>query len=76
MTEPCEPGRAARGGPGAAGEELRWDRLERLPPAAAGLADGPPLMSVLQFPNGSANLTYLLELRRPPVRRCAGRRSA
>ena len=59
--------------PVRAGEELPWDRLERYLRVALDLpADGPPL-TVLQFPNGSANLTYLLSfgerqfvLRRPP----------
>jgi aminoglycoside phosphotransferase (APT) family kinase protein len=58
------------------GEDLDWPRLEawlrpRLAEALPG-ADGP--LSVLQFPNGSANLTYLLRLgdhelvlRRPPM---------
>lgn len=57
------------------GEELPWDRLaEYLVPRLA--EQGRPVggdMSVQQFPNGSANLTYLLSfgdehlvLRRPP----------
>ena len=57
------------------GEDLDWPGIERylrqnLPPAA-GRLDGD--FSVLQFPNGSANLTYLIRfgdcelvLRRPP----------
>ncbi|CAN5713929.1 MAG: phosphotransferase family protein [Ilumatobacteraceae bacterium] len=57
------------------GEQLDWDRLERY--LRDHLSDAPldlddPL-EVLQFPNGSANLTYLLRfgptelvLRRPP----------
>jgi len=58
------------------GEDLDWPRLEAwLRPRLADVlpgADGP--LSVLQFPNGSANLTYLLRLgehelvlRRPPM---------
>jgi aminoglycoside phosphotransferase (APT) family kinase protein len=58
------------------GEELDWPRLEAwLRPRLAEVlpeADGP--LRVLQFPNGSANLTYLLRigshelvLRRPPM---------
>jgi aminoglycoside phosphotransferase (APT) family kinase protein len=58
------------------GEELDWKRLEawlrpRLADVLPGV-DGP--LTVLQFPNGSANLTYLLRLgehefvlRRPPM---------
>ena len=53
------------------GEELDWDAAERyLRDRIDGLG---PLVRVLQFPNGSANLTYRLEfedrqlvLRRPP----------
>src|SRR5215213_7246840 len=53
------------------GEDLDWDRLAaHLRPRLA-QADGP--LQVLQFPGGSANLTYLLRfgdvelvLRRPP----------
>src|ERR1039458_9521531 len=53
------------------GEELEWPAIERyLRGQIEGLA---PLVKVLQFPNGSANLTYLLAfedrrlvLRRPP----------
>ena len=57
-----------------AGEDLDWDRIE--PYLRANLPadldiDGP--FEVLQFPNGSANLTYLIRfgptelvLRRPP----------
>jgi len=58
------------------GEDLDWPRLEAWlrPRLAEALrqAEGP--LSVLQFPNGSANLTYLLRLgphelvlRRPPM---------
>ena len=57
-----------------AGEDLEWTRIEaycreRLPPVVD--VTGP--LEVLQFPNGSANLTYLIRfgttelvLRRPP----------
>ncbi len=52
------------------GEDLPWDRLEHHVAPLLGI-DAP--MSVMQFPNGSANLTYLLSfgnrryvLRRPP----------
>src|SRR5437764_10335476 len=53
------------------GEDLDWDAAERyLSEHIEGLG---PLVQVLQFPNGAANLTYLLEfadrkvvLRRPP----------
>jgi aminoglycoside phosphotransferase (APT) family kinase protein len=62
--------------PVRAGERLDWPRLEAwLRPALAEVlpgADGP--LEVLQFPHGSANLTYLLRvgerelvLRRPPM---------
>jgi aminoglycoside phosphotransferase (APT) family kinase protein len=57
------------------GEELDWDSLDRYLRPRLEL-DGP--LSVLQFPNGSANLTYLvrfgdrrLVLRRPPFGRIA-----
>jgi aminoglycoside phosphotransferase (APT) family kinase protein len=57
------------------GEELDWPSVDRYLRPGLGL-DGP--MSVLQFPNGSANLTYLLRfgdrrlvLRRPPFGRIA-----
>ena len=53
------------------GEQLDWVTLERYLRAHLPSADGP--FEVLQFPNGSANLTYLLRfgdtelvLRRPP----------
>jgi len=56
--------------PVRAGEELPWDGLAAYLVPRLGV-DGP--MTVLQFPNGSANLTYLLHfgerrfvLRRPP----------
>jgi aminoglycoside phosphotransferase (APT) family kinase protein len=52
------------------GEELPWDTLAAYVSSHLGLD---PEMTVLQFPNGSANLTYLLTfdqgrfvLRRPP----------
>ena len=52
------------------GEELPWDTLAAYVASHLGLD---PEMTVLQFPNGSANLTYLLTfdqgrfvLRRPP----------
>ena len=55
------------------GEALAWDRLESYLRPRLELADDVPAMTVLQFPNGSANLTYLLSfgehrfvLRRPP----------
>jgi aminoglycoside phosphotransferase (APT) family kinase protein len=62
------------------GEELPWDRLAAyLRPRLDELGlDVAGEMSVLQFPNGSANLTYLLAfadtrvvLRRPPFGRIA-----
>jgi aminoglycoside phosphotransferase (APT) family kinase protein len=58
------------------GEELDWARIEAY--LRAHLADASGEFSVLQFPNGSANLTYrvrfgdtLLVLRRPPFGRIA-----
>ncbi|GAB3072192.1 phosphotransferase family protein [Nocardioides zeae] len=57
--------------PVRAGEELDWDALERYLRATVTDADG--AFEVLQFPNGSANLTYrvalgeqMLVVRRPP----------
>jgi aminoglycoside phosphotransferase (APT) family kinase protein len=57
--------------PVRAGEELDWDALERYLRRHLSSADGE--FSVLQFPNGSANLTYLVRfgedvvvVRRPP----------
>ena len=54
------------------GEDLDWDRLRTYLAGAVPELEGP--FSVQQFPNGSANLTYLLQfgarrvvLRRPPV---------
>jgi len=56
--------------PVRAGEELPWDRLAAY---LAPLLDVEDDLTVMQFPNGSANLTYLLDfggrrfvLRRPP----------
>src|SRR5439155_5409758 len=58
------------------GEDLDWPRLEAWlrPRLAAVLPGAAGPLSVLQFPNGSANLTYLLRLgdhelvlRRPPM---------
>jgi aminoglycoside phosphotransferase (APT) family kinase protein len=59
--------------PVRAGEELAWDRLEAYLRRVLAIPEAAPAMTVLQFPNGSANLTYLLTfgdrrvvLRRPP----------
>jgi len=58
------------------GEDLDWPRLEAWlrPRLAEALPHAQGPLSVLQFPNGSANLTYLLRLgaqelvlRRPPM---------
>ncbi|HEU5194174.1 MAG TPA: phosphotransferase family protein [Methylomirabilota bacterium] len=58
------------------GEDLDWPRLEAWlrPRLAEALPQATGPLSVLQFPNGSANLTYLLRfgrhelvLRRPPM---------
>jgi aminoglycoside phosphotransferase (APT) family kinase protein len=58
------------------GEDLDWPRLEAWlrPRLAEALPEARGPLSVLQFPNGSANLTYLLRvgatelvLRRPPM---------
>ena len=73
MTEPWEQDVPVEVAPVRAGEELPMERLEAyLRPRLDVPADA-PTMSVLQFPNGSANLTYLLSfgarqfvLRRPP----------
>jgi aminoglycoside phosphotransferase (APT) family kinase protein len=58
------------------GEELDWPRLDAYLRANIAGLDGP--FSVLQFPNGSANLTYLVRIgdtelvvRRPPFGRLA-----
>ena len=73
--------RAARGyqvevGPVRPGEDLDWPRLDAYLRANIAGLDGP--FSVLQFPNGSANLTYLVRIgdtelvvRRPPFGRLA-----
>jgi aminoglycoside phosphotransferase (APT) family kinase protein len=62
--------------PVRAGEHLDWPRLEAWlrPRLADVLPDAAGPLDVLQFPNGSANLTYLLRvgphelvLRRPPM---------
>ncbi len=67
MTEPIAPELA----PVRAGEALDWVALEAY--VRDGVPDLEGSMAVLQFPNGSANLTYLLQfgttelvLRRPP----------
>ncbi len=59
-----------------AGEDLDWPRLDAYLRAHIAGLDGP--FSVLQFPNGSANLTYLVRIgatelvvRRPPFGRLA-----
>jgi aminoglycoside phosphotransferase (APT) family kinase protein len=58
------------------GEDLDWPRLEAWlrPRLAEALPDAGGPLTVLQFPNGAANLTYLLRvgehelvLRRPPM---------
>ena len=55
------------------GEELEWERLATyLRANVEGLG---PLGSASQFPNGSANLTYLIRFGAPRWC-CAGRRSA
>src|SRR5690349_10220434 len=58
------------------GEDLDWPRLDAYLRATVPGLDGP--FSVLQFPNGSANLTYLVRIgptelvvRRPPFGRLA-----
>jgi len=73
MAEPWEQEVPIEVAPVRAGEELPWDRLETYLRPALELDDDVPAMTVLQFPNGSANLTYLLSfgdrrfvLRRPP----------
>ena len=62
--------------PVRAGEDLDWPRLDAYLRANIAGLDGP--FSVLQFPNGSANLTYLVRIgdtelvvRRPPFGRLA-----
>jgi aminoglycoside phosphotransferase (APT) family kinase protein len=73
MTEPWEQEVPVEVAPVRAGEELPWDRLEAYLRPRLALADDVAPMTALQFPNGSANLTYLLSfgadrfvLRRPP----------
>jgi aminoglycoside phosphotransferase (APT) family kinase protein len=68
MTDTIEPPELAAVRPG---EELAWDSLESYMKEHVAELSGP--MTVLQFPSGSANLTYLLRfgdtelvLRRPP----------
>ena len=60
------------------GEELPWDRLAGyLVPALADVGvDVEGDMAVAQFPNGSANLTYLLTFGDHASSCCAARRSA
>jgi aminoglycoside phosphotransferase (APT) family kinase protein len=78
MAEPTAP--SGRGdvelAPVRPGEELDWPRLDAYLRANIDGLDGP--FSVLQFPNGSANLTYQvtigdteLVVRRPPFGRLA-----
>ena len=74
MTE--SEGPIAEVGPVRPGEDLDWIALERYLRDQIGGLDG--AFSVQQFPNGSANLTYLLDfggrqlvLRRPPFGRIA-----
>ncbi|ADP82069.1 phosphotransferase family protein [Pseudofrankia inefficax] len=70
MTEPSVAGVPPEVAPVRPGQELPWDQVrEYLTPRLD--VEGP--MEVLQFPNGSANLTYLVRfgdrrfvLRRPP----------
>ena len=69
-------GKIAEVGPVRPGEDLDWDRLEPYLREQIDGLDGS--FSVQQFPNGSANLTYLLRfgdrplvLRRPPFGRIA-----
>ncbi|ONH33316.1 phosphotransferase family protein [Pseudofrankia asymbiotica] len=70
MTETPAPGIPPEVAPVRPGQELDWDRIrDYLAPRLD--VDGP--MAVAQFPNGSANLTYLVSfgdrrfvLRRPP----------
>ena len=50
------------------GEELDWEALEaELRRTIEDLATDHSRMAVLQFPNGSANLTYLLRDRKSVV---------
>jgi aminoglycoside phosphotransferase (APT) family kinase protein len=68
--ETFEQGAPPEVAPVRPGEHLAWDRLEAYLAPRLGTTEP---MTVLQFPNGSANLTYLLSfgadqyvLRRPP----------
>ena len=69
MSEPSgsagRPRRRGRARAGRRGPRLATPR--GVPPGAAARADG--RFDVLQFPNGSANLTYLVQLRRHAARR-------
>jgi aminoglycoside phosphotransferase (APT) family kinase protein len=77
MTEPTAPRRRAEDtAPVRAGEDLDWPRVADYLRAKLPGLDGN--LEVRQFPNGSANLTYLLRfggrplvLRRPPFGRIA-----
>jgi len=69
-TETFENGVPPEVAPVRRGEDLPWDRLQSY---LAPLLGTTGAMTVMQFPNGSANLTYLLTfgdqqfvLRRPP----------
>ena len=75
VSETFAGGSPARGRPGACRRGARLGRARRLPRRAPSAS--PATLGVLQFPNGSANLTYLLTftlptrrqqfvLRRPP----------
>jgi aminoglycoside phosphotransferase (APT) family kinase protein len=71
LAVPDESSAVPQVAPVRAGEELDWMALEAYLRAEVGGLSGP--FSVLQFPNGSANLTYLvtigasrLVVRRPP----------
>src|SRR5690348_15958082 len=76
MTARPEAGDRPEVAPVRSGEALDWDRLEAyLRARVPDLGDG---FEVLQFPNGSANLTYLVRaggrdmvVRRPPFGRIA-----
>ena len=79
------PGVPAEVAPVRPGEELDWDALAAHLRRNLDSLDGVALdgdMEVLQFPNGSANLTYLvafgdqhLVVRRPPFGRLAPART-
>jgi aminoglycoside phosphotransferase (APT) family kinase protein len=73
MIEPWEQDVPVEVAPVRPGEDLAWDRLEAYLRPVLQIPEDVPEMTVLQFPNGSANLTYLLAfgdrrvvLRRPP----------